>query len=802
MMTSIQNAPGGPGILPRWTSSAKSGIGTALTSTSKVWFTVSHGIFNEIYYPSIDHACTRDLGLIVTAGQEYFSEEKRDTANITEWLAEGVPAFRLSNTCRQGRYRIEKEILADPQRSTVLQRTIFIPLTGKLADYRLYTLLAPHLANHGYGNTAWLGDYRGTPMLFAQREGNALALACSVPWLKRSAGYVGVSDGWQDLKAHNQMLWKYERAENGNVALTAEVDLAAVHGNFVLALGFGASPDEAAQCCLDSLGDGFEKARNDYIRGWQDWQKTLAPPQGTDAGGRDLARISAAVMRAHESKDFPGALIASLSIPWGFSKGDNDLGGYHLVWSRDLVETAGGFLALGDGAEARRVLHYLQERQEDDGHWGQNMWVSGAPYWNGIQLDETAFPILLVDLARREQVLSPEEAGQFWPMVRRAAGFIATQGPVTLQDRWEEDGGYSPFTLAVSTAARLAAADLADLSHESAIARYLREVADCWNDSIERWTYVCDGEWCQRLNVNGYYVRITPPDVAGAASPIQGFVPIKNRPLCQSLKPVAHIVSTGALSLVRFGLRAPDDPRILNAVKVIDALLKVETPRGPAWHRYIDDGYGEHEDGSPFDGEGVGRVWPLLVGERAHYELAAGHVREAQRLLHTMEAFASAEGLIPEQIWDSADLPYRELFHGRPSGSAMPLVWAHAEYVKLRRSLATGRVFDMPPQTVKRYLKEKTASEFFTWRFSNKCQSMPAGKKLRLELMAPATVHWSHDQWETTLDTPTHDTGLGLHVADLATDKLSPCHTVTFTFHWTQADRWEGTNFAVKVAAS
>ena len=169
----------------------------------KVWFTVSHGIFNEIYYPSIDQACTRDLGMIVTAGQEYFSEEKRDAANASEWLAEGVPAFRLCNTCGQGRYRIEKEILTDPQRNTVLQQTSFIPLTGILDDYHLYALLAPHLANHGYGNTAWLGDYRGTPMLFAQREGNTLALACSVPWLKRSVGYVGTSDGWQDLKTHH-----------------------------------------------------------------------------------------------------------------------------------------------------------------------------------------------------------------------------------------------------------------------------------------------------------------------------------------------------------------------------------------------------------------------------------------------------------------------------------------------------------------------------------------------------------------------------------------------------------------------
>ncbi len=188
-----------PGIPPRWTSSAKSGVGTALSAASRVWFTLSHGILNEVYYPRVDQACTRDMGLLVTDGQDFFSEEKRHANHEVEYLAEGVPAYRLINTCRQGRYRIEKEVLTDPERDVVLQHTRFVPLEGALSDYHLYVLLAPHLANHGSGNTAWLGDYKGVPMLFAQRAGTALALASSAPWLKRSAGFVGESDGWQDL---------------------------------------------------------------------------------------------------------------------------------------------------------------------------------------------------------------------------------------------------------------------------------------------------------------------------------------------------------------------------------------------------------------------------------------------------------------------------------------------------------------------------------------------------------------------------------------------------------------------------
>ena len=206
----------------------------------------------------------------------------------------------------------------------------------------------------------------------------------------------------------------------------------------------------------------------------------------------------------------PGGLIASLSIPWGFSKGDNDLGGYHLVWSRDMVETAGGLLAAGAHEDVRRVLSYLQATQQPDGHWSQNMWLDGSPYWNGIQMDETALPILLVDLAHREKALAEADVARFWPMVRKAAGYLVRNGPVSPQDRWEEDPGYSPFTVAAEIAALLAAADLADLNHEASIATYLREIADVWNTSIERWMYVSGTDWCRKFNVEGYYVRIAP----------------------------------------------------------------------------------------------------------------------------------------------------------------------------------------------------------------------------------------------------------------------------------------------------
>jgi glucoamylase len=804
MVKNAGTAPGRPGIPPRWTSSAKAGVGTSLTASSRVWFTIGFGILNEVYFPRLDEACTRDLGLIVTDGRAFFSEEKRHARHQVEWLGEGVPGYRLTNTCEAGRYRIEKEVVTDPRRDVLLQHVRFVPLKGGLPDYRLFVLLAPHLENQGCGNTGWAGDYKGIPMLFAWRGRTALALACSAPWLGRSAGFVGVSDGWQDLARHRQMTWSYERAEDGNVALTGEVALGGCGGAFVLALGFGRTVCEAGLNARESLLDGFEPARDAYVRDWQAYQHTVLPARlrKGEEGARDLYRVSAAIMRTHEAKSLPGGMVASLSFPWGQSKGDDDVGGYHLVWPRDLVEVAGGLLAAGATSETNRIVRYLQATQGADGHWPQNMWLDGRPYWTGIQMDETAFPILLVDMARREKALPDDSLADLWPMVRRAAGFIAVHGPVTGEDRWEEDPGLSPFTLAVEIAALLAAADMADQNGERGAAAYLRETADAWNDGIERWCYVEATEPAREVGVEGYYVRIAPPEIAEAASPLEGqggFVPIKNRPPGESREPAGTIVSPDALSLVRFGLRGAHDRRIADTVRVIDALLKVETPHGPAWHRYNDDGYGEHRDGSPFDGTGVGRAWPLLTGERAHYELAAGRRDEAVRLLHAMEAFAGDGGLIPEQVWDGPDVPARCLFFGRPSGSAMPLVWAHAEYMKLRRSLADGRVFDTPPQTVRRYSEEKTASANAQWKFNSKIRVMPAGKNLRLELTAPALVRWSTDRWQHAGDIEARDTGLGVWVADLPAGRLPRGTSVGFTFRWLEKGNWEGVNFVVEI---
>ncbi|MBB3425554.1 glucoamylase [Rhizobium sp. BK312] len=796
------SGPNVNGIEPRWTSSAKSGVGTALSPACRIWFTLSHGILNEIYYPRVDSACTRDIGLIVTGPDGYFSEEKRDTESVVTTVEDGVPAYRLINTAIDGRYRIIKRIIVDPMRSSLLQQISFEPLEGTIHDYRLYLLAAPHLVNAGYGNTGWVEDYKGTPMLFATGTGGvSMALAVSGGWRTASAGYVGISDGWQQLQKEARLDPAVARAVDGNVALTGEIDLIGGSDTVTVSLGFGSHSKEAGYNALASLQAGYENAERSYVADWRVWQDGLlaldeprAPPPEVNR-----YRISTAVLATHRPLSFEGPAVASLSIPWGFAKGDEDLGGYHLVWPRDLVETAGGFLAAGASQDALRILAYLRVIQEEDGHWPQNCWLDGEPYWSGIQMDECAFPILLADALRREGVLTGDLLLSYVPMVESAARYVVVNGPVTGEDRWEEDGGFSPFTLAVEIAALLAAADILEIAGQMHNADYLRQTADAWNDQIERWTYVSSDAESAALGVKGYYVRIAPPEIADGSSPADGFVPIKNRPPAESFLPTARVVSPDALALVRFGLRAADDPRILDTVKVIDAQLKCDLPQGSLWYRYTGDGYGEHEDGGPFDGTGIGRPWPLLAGERAHYELAAGRPEAALGLLKTLEQSAGQGGLLPEQVWDQPDIPELGLALGKPSGSAMPLVWAHAEHIKLLRSLRDGAVFDMPPQGVERYLKNKVTAPFVPWRFNNKLSQLSVGKRLRIEVMARAIIRWSVDGWASASDTETSQNGFGIHVAELSCERLPKGGSIAFTFYWPDTDRWEGEDFSVSV---
>ena len=351
--------------------------------------------------------------------------------------------------------------------------------------------------------------------------------------------------------------------------------------------------------------------------------------------------------------------------------------------------------------------------------------------------------LLLADLLHREGALGEAELAGYWPMARKAAAYIVRRGPSTQEERWEDERGFNAYTLGALIAALLVAAEMAETAGR--VPRGRLPAGDGRRLVLEH--RLLDLRRGQPAGPPRRRPRLLPahrparrPRGAGQARrPARSSR--TSGPRIKEKYPPAAIVSPDALAYVRFGLRAPDDPRIVATAKVIDAITKVETPCGPAWHRYNHDGYGEKSDGSPFDGKhGYGRAWPLLTGERAHFELAAGRRDEAVRLMRAVERFAGDGGLIPEQVWDTYDIPEHDLYFGRPSGSAMPLAWAHAEYIKLRRSLRDGRVFDIPPQTVRRYLVDGVESPHVLWRPDHRRRAMPAGKVLRVEVPEPAVI--------------------------------------------------------------
>jgi glucoamylase len=509
-----------------------------------------------------------------------------------------------------------------------------------------------------------------------------------------------------------------------------------------------------------------------------------------------LYQISHSLLLAHEDKTFPGAMIASLSIPWGESLSDSDgLGGYHLVWTRDMCNSATALLASGNTKTPLKALIYLAATQLENGGFHQNFWINGEPYWRGVQLDEVAFPVIL---AWRLHELGALEEFDPYPMVLKAAGYLIRQGPVTPEERWEENSGYSPSTLAACIAALICAAHFSRQRKDENTALFLEEYADFLESHLEAWMVTTQGSLVP--GISRHYVRILPID-PGDTHPLEdpntGILEIKNIEPGKTFQfPAKDIVDAGFLELVRYGIRKAGTQLMEDSLRVVDSILKVETPFGPSWRRYNHDGYGQKSDGSPYSGWGQGRAWPLLTGERGHYELAAG--RNAEPYITAMEAFASKGGMLPEQIWDSADNPKRSLFLGRPTGSAMPLMWAHAEYIKLLRSANDGVVFDRIPAVADRYLSNKGRKDLELWKFQRQIRRIDHGTVLRIHDSNSFLLRWSQDDWKNQTDTQSIATIPGIHCVDITVPRgqIAP---VRFTFYWYGAQRWEGRDFQVEI---
>ena len=677
------DAPGRPGQKSTWTNGNKQGVGTAWSTQSKVWFTLGDGVVNEVYYPAVDRANLRLLELIVTGPDGFFERESADTSHKVEVVQPDALVFRQINTSRTKRYRITRTVFTDPLQQTLVLQTEFEPLgAGPLT---LWVYVDPAVDNSGLEDTATASD----DALTAADGDVALAVVSSQPFARSTAGFAGVSDGLDSLRRDGAPWATYTRAADGNVAMLAELAHTESRVELTLAVGFGGDRDAAVHEARASLARNPAVIRAAYAHEWQAYLAKLAQvPAPYDR----QFQMAAMMLRAHEDKTRRGAMIASLTIPWGdeIDAGEGNVGGYHLVWSRDLYHVALAFDALGDRDAALRALDYVfTVQQRRDGSVPQNSWLDGRPYWTSLQLDEVAYPILLAEQLGRT------DARTWSRHIKRAADFLVARGPASPQERWEEERGYSPSTIAAEIAGLVAAAAIAERNGDPSSASRYRRTAEDWAARLDGWTVSRNGPHARQP----YFVRLTQhgrPDAGEILELNNGSGSFDER----------EIVDAGFLELVRLGIRPPGSPLVETSLAVVDKVIGVHTPNGPAWYRYNHDGYGEKPDGRGYDGTGVGRLWPLLTGERGEYELAAG--RDARPYLDALLGFANEGLMLPEQVWDRADSPVgRALQFGEGTGSATPLAWTNAGFIRLALGVQQQRVIGMPEVVRRHFLQTR-----------------------------------------------------------------------------------------------
>lgn len=757
--STAHQAPGAPGLPHHWTSARKVGIGTSYSPESKVWFSLVKGKLSEVYWPTIDTAQLTDMQFLITDGKTFMAEESRDLIQEVKRLDSHSLSYQQINRDPEGRFTLYKTYTTDPK-ADVLK--IAVTFETHIPGVSLYLLVNPAAANTGLYDHAWAQqdalyafDQSAKPPHFHSEAAQVQAWVSSIGFLDPAAGFVGINDAWQDLQRDFQQDYRFTRATDGNIALSAKMPLPPRVGShsFTMALGFAKTPKKAKQLALASLQEPFNATLANYQRGWHRYLASLSLPKHLPSPLADLYLRSLMVLKAHEDKTFTGAMIASLSIPWGTSQFDHHSGddrgvlpgtaadgqhdgpvGYHVVWPRDLYQVATAFIAAGDTASARSALDYLKRVQltEEDGYWwfcqqpiakagafSQNFWLSGRAHWQGLQLDETALPVILAWRLWQANALDLQEF--YSQMIRPAADFIARVGPWTHQERWEEASGVSPSTLASAIAALVTAADMAKAQQDEInAARYLA-IADQWADAVKAWTLSTKGP----LSDQPYFIRTVGSECGSPWNPnADNLLNIANG---GGQYPENRIVDGGFLELVRLGILPIDDKDIEHTLALYDRTLKVETPKGPGFYRYSYDGYGEKVSGDDYDGTGKGRLWPFLTGERGHAALAAQSylkpsnqkqfnqmtsnplVSNPSHYLQSLYRFANSGLMLPEQVWDQTNGLY-EL--GEGTGSATPLAWSHAEFIKLAQSINQQRVLDTPKVVHTRYQSCTTVIEF------------------------------------------------------------------------------------------
>jgi len=767
-----KDATNGPGEPSPWAYAGKQGIGasyeaykklhysdTASTGTvSKVWFSLANGVVTETMYGLIHEAQIRDLSLVLT-GDGWIATEAADTVSHVEYLHTDKagrplsPAYRLTNTDKQGRFVIIKDVFTDPDHQTLMLRVTLKALKGPVTPY---VVLDPSVANTSGDDTGLANVSR----LAAFEGDTALSLHPSIPFQKASTGFTG-KDALADLLKTGALgELKSATGEKGNVRAVGSFKPVGDSFTFDLALGFGKTVEAADKEAQATLKTGYKTVLARYngegkAVGWEDYLASLKElprltAQSTDNG--KLLYASALMLKVQEDRTYAGALIASLSNPWGETViATQPATGYKAVWPRDFYQVAMALAALGDKETPLAAYHYLPRVQvgpntpgnSGDGGWFlQKSHVDGTPEWVGVQLDQTAMPILLGWKLNQLGLMSNADLRASWnTMLKPAARFLKDGGaanigwnhshitpPYTQQERWEEQEGFSPSTTAAIVAGLVAAADIAAREGDGTLASELKSKANEISGNIEKYMVTTSG--AIKGAADTYYMRLSRSEDANNP----GVQDERNgRPGLRG----DYILDAGFLELVRYGVRRADDATISRSLAFIDDETLPENLRVkytfrfkgvegsfPGFRRYGNDGYGEDEvTGGNYGVLGTstpgqrGRVWPIFTGERGHYELAKatlkpGGVSEADRTairaayVRGMELFANEGLMIPEQVWDGVGVKPAGYETGEGTNSATPLAWSHAEYVKLLRSLADGQVWDRSPVTAKAFAKE------------------------------------------------------------------------------------------------
>jgi glucan 1,4-alpha-glucosidase len=739
-------APGAPGAPSYFDLARKDCVGTAAGTGSKVWYTVAGGVLSDVYEPTIDNTNVSTLQYIVTDGATFTDLQTRDMSYTVTADASGMSCTVTSTDAAHG-FQLVTTYLTDPARDTVVMRTRLRDAPGShstLAALRLYARVDAHVNGNGGGgadnagaNTGVIDTSPGSPVpvIYSTNTAtNAVNRDYAVPTYMAlatdagkqagtaSVGYAGTgSDGLSQLDA-TRTLTAYDSAPDGHV--TATRDVTPRHGDSVtLALGFGRTQAQSVSVATQSLRIPFPRIQAGYREGWARYDAGLRRPASL-AGAYYL---SANVLKASEDKTYPGAIVASLASPWGqsvpagvFSGGaPSYFGSYREVFARDLYEAFTGLLADGDIATAQAATRFLFDRQQlRDGAMPRNSLVNGkaAPDTGGNQLDETSYPILMAYLSG----LGGDNA--LWTgHIRPAADYLVANGPSTGVERWEEQSGYSPSTIAAEIAGLTAAAAIAARHGDTARARVYQATADDFQRTIKAWTVTTNGPDGPR-----YFIRLSKtgdPNAAISYSLGNGGPTLDQR----------SVLDGGFQELVRLGELPATDPDVRASLAAWDSHIAVSTPSGTGYYRYGDsasagsaDGYGDcyqpsqtscSPSGAPWapTGKGTGHLWPVLSGERAESDLAAGDPRGARALLQAITRFSSGVGLVPEQAWENPNLPASPygsdpatasigFTDGQAAGSASPLSWAQAQELRLIASLGTGRNVDTPAVTTARYV--------------------------------------------------------------------------------------------------